>query len=241
MSTQGDYLTEIADAIRAKEGSSDPIPANTFAQRISKITTGYDTSDATAAAAQILAPYTAYGADGKITGTIPTQQGKTITPGTSQQTAISAGNYAAGNVVVQGDANLIPGNIRSGVSIFGVLGNLEPGTLKYLTMRNSNGSRFTVPVNLTGKAFWLVQDYPQASAVRLSTWLPRVVGLCSTGDGVIYEAYIEEDPLNDGFVYTSRRVSDAQMTGDSGSNQTSFVLRTGLGFADYITLFYEDN
>lgn len=241
MSTQGDYLTEIADAIRAKEGSSDPIPANTFAQRISKITTGYDTSDATAAAAQILAPYTAYGADGKITGTIPTQQGKTITPGTSQQTAISAGNYAAGNVVVQGDANLIPGNIRSGVSIFGVLGNLEPGTLKYLTVRNSNGSRFTVPVNLTGKAFWLVQDYPQASAIRLSKWLPTVVGLCSTGDGVIYEAYIEEDPLNDGCVYTSRRVSDAQMTGDSGSNQTSFVLQTGLGFADYITLFYEDN
>src|SRR5699024_5038527 len=109
---------------------------------------------------------------------------------------------------------------------FGVLGNLEPGTLKYLTMRNSNGIRFTVPVNLTGKAFWLVQDYPQAT-IRLSTWLPRVVGLCSTGDGVIYEAYIEEDPLNDGFVYTSRRVSDAQMTGDSGSNQTSFVLRTG--------------
>lgn len=241
MSTQGDYLTEIADAIRAKEGSSDPIPANTFAQRISKITTGYDTSDATAAAAQILAPYTAYGADGKITGTIPTQQGKTITPGTSQQTAISAGNYAAGNVVVQGDANLIPGNIRSGVSIFGVLGNLEPGTLKYLTMRNSNGIRFTVPVNLTGKAFWLVPDYPQASAIRLSEGLPTVVGLCSTGDGVIYEAYIEEDPLNDGFVYTSRRVSDAQMTGDSGSNQTSFVLRTGLGFADYITLFYEDD
>lgn len=241
MSTQGDYLSGIADAIRAKEGSSGPVLANTFAQRISKITTGYDTSDATAAAAQILAPYTAYGASGKITGTIPTQQGKTITPGTSNQTAISAGNYAAGNVVVQGDANLIPGNIRSGVSIFGVLGNLEPGTLKYLTMRNSNGVRFTVPVNLTGKAFWLVQDYPQASAVRLNTWLPLVVGLCSTGDGVIYEAYIEEDPLNDGVVYTSRRVSDAQMTGDSGSNQTSFVLRTGLGFADYITLFYEDN
>lgn len=241
MSTQGDYLSGIADAIRAKEGSSDPIPADTFAERIAQITTGYDTADATAGAAQILAPYTAYGASGKVTGTIPTQQGKTITPGTSQQTAISAGNYAAGNVVVQGDANLIPGNIRSGVSIFGVLGNLEPGTLKYLTMRNSNGIRFTVPVNLTGKAFWLVQDYPQASAIRLSEGLPTVVGLCSTGDGVIYEAYIEEDPLNDGFVYTSRRVSDAQMTGDSGSNQTSFVLRTGLGFADYITLFYEDN
>lgn len=241
MSTQGDYLSGIADAIRAKEGSSGPIPANTFAQRISKITTGYDTSDATAAAAQILAPYTAYGASGKITGTIPTQQGKTITPGTSNQTAISAGNYAAGNIVVEGDADLIPGNIKSGVSIFDVDGTLQASSLKMLTQKLTNLGRFTVPVNLTGKAFWLVQDYPQTSAIRLNTWLPRVVGLCSTGDGVIYEAYIEEDPLNDGVVYTSRRVSDAQMTGDSGSNQTSFVLQTGLGFADYITLFYEDD
>ena len=122
MSTQGDYLTGIADAIRAKEGSSDPIPANTFAERIAQITTGYDTSDATAQASHILSPYTAYGASGKITGTIPSQAGKTITPGTAQQTAISSGTYASGNILVAGDANLKAQNIKSGVSIFGVNG-----------------------------------------------------------------------------------------------------------------------
>lgn len=126
MSTQGDYLTGIADAIRAKEGSSDPIPANTFAERIAQITTGYDTSDATAQASHILSPYTAYGASGKITGTIPSQAGKTITPGTAQQTAISSGTYASGNILVAGDANLKAQNIKSGVSIFGVNGALLP-------------------------------------------------------------------------------------------------------------------
>lgn len=34
MSTQENYLKDIADAIREKEGSGDPIPANTFAERI---------------------------------------------------------------------------------------------------------------------------------------------------------------------------------------------------------------
>lgn len=122
MSTQGDYLTGIADAIRAKEGSSDPIPANTFAERIAQITTGYDTSDATAQASHILSPYTAYGASGKITGTIPSQAGKTIIPGTAQQTAISSGTYASGNILVAGDPNLKAENIKSGVSIFGESG-----------------------------------------------------------------------------------------------------------------------
>ena len=40
MSTQGDKLKAIAEAIRAKEGSSDPIAANDFPARIAAIETG---------------------------------------------------------------------------------------------------------------------------------------------------------------------------------------------------------
>lgn len=51
------------------------------------------------------------------------QAAKTITPGTTNQTAVPSGYYTGGAVTVKGDSNLIAGNIKSGVSIFGVTGN----------------------------------------------------------------------------------------------------------------------
>lgn len=51
------------------------------------------------------------------------QAAKTITPATVTQTAVSSGYYTGGAVTVKGDSNLIAGNIKSGVSIFGVSGN----------------------------------------------------------------------------------------------------------------------
>lgn len=81
-----------------------------------------DTSDATATAEDILAGKTAYGATGKLTGTIPTKTGETITPGTENQT-ISGGQYLTGDITVEGDADLVAGNIKSGVSLFGVAGS----------------------------------------------------------------------------------------------------------------------
>ena len=56
---------------------------------------------------------------------ITTQAAKTITPGTADQTAVASGSYTTGAVTVKGDANLLPGNIKSGVSIFGVAGAYE--------------------------------------------------------------------------------------------------------------------
>jgi hypothetical protein len=60
-----------------------------------------------------------------LTGTIASQGAKTITPSTSNQTAISAGYYTTGDITVNGDSNLIAENIKSGVSIFGVAGSYE--------------------------------------------------------------------------------------------------------------------
>ena len=53
----------------------------------------------------------------------PTVAGATITPTTTQQTAILAGYAALGDIIVEGDANLVASNIKSGVSIFGVSGS----------------------------------------------------------------------------------------------------------------------
>lgn len=48
---------------------------------------------------------------------------QTYTPGTSNQT-IGSGQYLSGTQTIKGDSNLVAGNIRSGVSIFGVTGTV---------------------------------------------------------------------------------------------------------------------
>ena len=60
----------------------------------------------------------------KVTGSIPSKAAATYTPGTADQT-IASGQYLSGTQTVKGDANLVAGNIKSGVSIFGVAGTYE--------------------------------------------------------------------------------------------------------------------
>lgn len=64
------FLTDVADAIRTKNETTDPIPAEEFDTEILKIETGNDTSDATATMYDILYDKTAYIAEGKVTGAI---------------------------------------------------------------------------------------------------------------------------------------------------------------------------
>ncbi len=56
------------------------------------------------------------------------QAAKTITPTTASQIAVSSGYYTGGDVTVAGDSNLVAGNIKSGVSIFGVAGTHSGGS-----------------------------------------------------------------------------------------------------------------
>ena len=79
-------------------------------------------------------PVISVNASGLITATAGTktsthqlafQAAKTITPSATSQIAVSSGYYTGGNVTVAGDSNLVAGNIKSGVSIFGVSGSYE--------------------------------------------------------------------------------------------------------------------
>ena len=80
-----------------------------------------DTSDATAAAADILKDKTAYVNGQKVTGTITSINAQTITPTTTNQT-VNGNVFLAGAITIAGDANLLAENIKSGVTIFGVTG-----------------------------------------------------------------------------------------------------------------------
>lgn len=67
---------------------------------------------------------------------LTTQAGKTVTPSTSQQTAVASGRYTTGTVYVAGDSDLVAANIKKGVNIFGVAGTYEGSAIIEYTYRD---------------------------------------------------------------------------------------------------------
>ena len=132
-------MTATADAIRGKTGKTADIPwdeSTGFASEIASIQTTPDAVEQatptitvsskgliTASATQTEG-YVAAGTK-SATKQLTTQAAKTVTPSTSNQTAVASGRYTTGAVTVKGDANLKAANIAKGVSIFGVAGSLE--------------------------------------------------------------------------------------------------------------------
>ena len=95
-------LVEIANALREKTGNGKSMGLGVIANTIRGWADGgIDISDATLeSGSQMLEGVTAYGANGKITGTIPSVSGATITPNDESQTVINQGSYVTGDVIV---------------------------------------------------------------------------------------------------------------------------------------------
>ena len=111
---------------------------------------------------------------------LTTQGAKTVTPGTSNQTAVASGRYTTGDVVVAGDANLVPENIAEGVSIFGVEGTHSGGgggDVATLTIDASNYYMYAY-ADENGS---LVHEEGSSASFALTVPVPQVVVVIATG------------------------------------------------------------
>lgn len=129
-------MTATADKIRAGTGDTAKIPwneTNGFADSIPEAVAQATPEISVSSGGLITASATQTGgfvASGtkKATSQLTVQAAKTVTPGTSDQTAVASGRYTTGAVKVKGEANLKAANIAKGVSMFGVIGTLVSGS-----------------------------------------------------------------------------------------------------------------
>ena len=99
----------------------------------------------------------------KQTGTMGTMGGGTYTPSSSWQTISCSGKMMTGDISIRGDGNLAANNIRSGVSIFGISGNVHQyavweggvATSGYgtFTYSGNNGSTYLPYIVVSGFGF----------------------------------------------------------------------------------------
>ena len=139
LSASGDTVTVPAgyyasQATKAVGAGSATAPA-TITGTSASVSTGTNTltlSKTISVTPSVTAGYVASGTAGNssvsLTASVTTKAAATITPGTSNQ-EIAAGTYLTGKQTISGDANLVAGNIKSGVSIFGVSGSLTSATV----------------------------------------------------------------------------------------------------------------
>lgn len=172
----GDCLTFNGGGLPAAEAAKlapENIKSGVSITANGKTVTGTFTADATAAAGQILSGKTAYVKGSKVTGTIPSKAAAGYRPGTKAQT-IAAGQYLSGAQTIEGDANLIPANIRRGVSIFGVAGGYNPGACHAATQAHFYGRMDdTVEVNApngTCKVAAVMAGNQYYATARITLW-----------------------------------------------------------------------
>lgn len=127
----GYYATSASKAVAAGSATAPGTISGTSAS-VSTGTNVLTLTKTVSVTPSVTAGYVSAGTAGNssvsLSATVTTKAAATITPGTSNQT-IASGTYLTGTQTISGDANLVAGNIKSGVSIFGVAGSLTSATV----------------------------------------------------------------------------------------------------------------
>ena len=202
-------------------GSSIIVPAGYYASQTSKSVAtatqatpsiSVSSSGLITASATQSAGYVSSGTK-KATKQLTTQSGKTITPGRTQQTAVSSGRYTTGTIYVAGDTDLTAANIKKGVNIFGVTGTYEGGGGEYGTIQASTSGEGDSYINLDNTIDY--NDLKKLAIIKTdfdTFWdslMPR-----GTGCYIILAMYV--DLINETIytVKTSWRESDQMWKGE---------------------------
>lgn len=195
--------------------------------------------DANLVASKIKSGETIFGVTGSYEGpsgyVIPTSKkaADTYTPNTKNQT-IAAGTYLEGDQTILGDANLIPENIKSGITIFNVIGSHAGSggaTVKTAeTTPSSNGTSISFTVSKQPTIFSVMALENITSATTR-----KIVNIDYDGSTIKSQTAYSTSSYSAGTIYyydsaISQSYSNGTLTLTSSSTSTGGYFASGITY-----------
>ena len=180
-----------------------------------------------------------------LTASVPTRGMGTITPTTVNQT-IASGTYLTGAQTISGDANLVAGNIKKDVTIFGVTGTYDAGggsssvSVDYISVQEHSSSGSIAFIDLKGQPTSFYIQVSSNTAISPSSSLNYAVALLydNSDEGGV-------SPYKAQFITNTSNAQVSYSAGDFYANYSNGTLEViinsqGKGFytnADYSLLY----